>query len=421
MTLSRANILLDKLLKVKPYRTAMLKRYTAEDIPIKTEKLPDYMIQDIKENNKPDRRCINHFEKEIVTTKAGYFAGKPVVVSTYDDAADINALVDDFNISFNYEDTFSEITIDAAATGVGGMLLYKEDAEPRATRISPAEFYVDYRLNRPVDAIRYFLDDTGVEHLEYFDDKFITAYTRDNDGWVIDGEPVIHGYGRVPVVEVKNNRESQCDYHTVVDLIDSYNRLVSDLSNEIENFRLAYLLLVNLDLKEEDIRRLRQTGAIQLDKDSDVRFVTKNIDVKAIEVMKDILEKNISRFSGHVVFASDDFTGTLTRIAVHSKLQPLEQKSHTFELKFRNFLREFYAVYFSYAGLDAVYRAGDLVFQFTRNMPVNISEEIDAFVKLDGQVSDKTRMGMTSFINNPDDELNRIEQEKTTITKEIEK
>lgn len=412
--------LIDKMDKTVRYRSAMYKRYTTEAIPIETELNPAYIENEVKEKSKPDRRLYNHFEKEIVDSKVTYFVGHPVMVSSYNGDEGLNKFIDDFNISVNYEDLFAEIVKDSASAGVGGVLLYKnKDAEPRAIVLNPAEFMVWYYLQDPIYAIRKYIDDDDIETVEYFDENYIYSYKKMDGEWVNQGE-VLHGFSRVPIIEVVNNKECQSDYHSVVKLIDAYNRLISDLSNEIESFRLAYMVLENYRASEEDLQKIRMTGAIQVDKDGKVYFLTKNIDTKAVETMREILERNICRFSGHVDTSTEPFVGNLTRIAVAFKLKPLEQKTLGYERKFKSFLRELYNTLFTFKAYNVNFDYKNLVFNFTRNVPVNTLEEVDMLVKLDGQVSDETRLGMMSFIDNPQDELAKMEEEKNKASVEEE-
>ena len=394
------------------YRQTMYRRYTTESIPIQYEQNPNYLQADIDEKSKPDRRLYNHWEKEIVDTKVSYFIGHPIIVNTYDGNDDLNEVIDYFNVDINYEDLFAEVTKDTAISGVGGVMLYKDkEAKPQCMILNPAEFMVYYELKEPVSAIRKYTDKENVKTVEYFDTDYMYTYKQSKNGEWTKTDETLHGFGRVPIIEVYNNREKQSDYHSVCDLIDAYNRLISDLSNEIESFRLAYMVLENFDATKEDIAKIRQTGAIKTDKDGKVYFLTKSIDTKAVEVMREILEKNIAKFSGHVVFSTNDFTGNLTRIAVNYKLRPLENKTLNFERKFKTFLREFYRTYLSFKGFMKEYDYTDIVFIFSRNIPVNIVEEADLLVKLDGQVSDETRLGMMSFVDNPLDELRKLKEQ----------
>src|SRR5699024_11995724 len=53
----------------------------------------------------------------------------------------------------------------------------------------------------------------------------------------------------------------------------------------------------------------------------------------------------------------------------------------------------------------------DLNFIFSRNLPVNVAEEADENVKLKGLISERTRLGRLSFVNDVDYELDEMAQD----------
>ncbi|MDA6131225.1 phage portal protein, partial [Escherichia coli] len=87
-------------------------------------------------------------------------------------------------------------------------------------------------------------------------------------------------------------------------LIDGYDRTLSDVNNEIEQTRLAYLVLRGLGLDEEDIDTLKKTGVFELmGKDDSVSYLTKDINDTMIENHLNRLEQNILRFAKSVNFS----------------------------------------------------------------------------------------------------------------------
>lgn len=393
------------------YREVQYKRYSTEAIPIIFEENPEWLQEDVENKNKPDRRLYNHFEKEIVDTKVSFFIANPVMVSSYNQDEKLNEYVDNFNIEINYEDLFAEVTKDASSSGVGGVLLYNDNAIPNCIKLDPNEFFVYYHLKEPINAIRKYLDEEKILTVEWFDSDTVTQYKSIEGEWVQVAQE-LHGFRRVPIIEVVNNKERQSDYHSACKLIDAYNRLISDFSNEIESFRLAYMVLENYNATKEDLAKIRETGAITTDKEGKVYFLTKTLDTKAIEVMKNILEKNIARFAGHVSFAEDTFTGNLTEMAISFKIRPLEQKVSNYERKFKVFLRELYKTLFTFKTYLVSFDYRDLTFTFTRNLPINVKEEVENLVKLGGKLSQETILGLMSFIKNPQDEMAKLESEK---------
>lgn len=54
----------------------------------------------------------------------------------------------------------------------------------------------------------------------------------------------------------------------------------------------------------------------------------------------------------------------------------------------------------------------DLTFTFTRNVPKSVRDEMEMYLQAGGQVSQQTLMSLVSFIDNPQQEMERIENEE---------
>jgi hypothetical protein len=50
-------------------------------------------------------------------------------------------------------------------------------------------------------------------------------------------------------------------------------------------------------------------------------------------------------------------------------------------------------------------------FQFKRNFPLNLSDEAATTVQLKGMVSEETRLGLLSFVPNPETELKAMQKD----------
>ena len=54
----------------------------------------------------------------------------------------------------------------------------------------------------------------------------------------------------------------------------------------------------------------------------------------------------------------------------------------------------------------------DLTFTFTRNIPKSVKDEMDMYLQAGGQISQQSLMSLVSFIDNPQQEMERIENEE---------
>ncbi|EAG2809426.1 phage portal protein, partial [Listeria monocytogenes] len=77
--------------------------------------------------------------------------------------------------------------------------------------------------------------------------------------------------------EFKNNTNRYCDFEVAEELSDAFDRSLSDQQNEVEQFKLAYMMISGSRLGEEEAQRMmEQLGIINLpDPQAKVGYVTK--------------------------------------------------------------------------------------------------------------------------------------------------
>ena len=154
----------------------------------------------------------------------------------------------------NIEDLDADTGKYAAICGYAGRLAYVDrNGEERACLVPPWEclWIQNETTGSKVQlAFRYFdiLIQEGDQKVsrtkvEVYDREYVTVYLQDGKGNydLIEG-PVPHLFERVPLIRFENNSELLGDFEKVEALIDAYDKTVSDAQNEIEEFRLAYLL-----------------------------------------------------------------------------------------------------------------------------------------------------------------------------------
>lgn len=96
------------------------------------------------------------------------------------------------------------------------------------------------------------------------------------------------------------------------------------------------------------------------------------------------------------------------------KLFGLEQKRANKERLFKRSLRERYRLLNNIltAASEGGFDMNDIVITFTPNLPKNIKDEIDNFTKLGGELSEETKLSILSFVENTQEEMERIEAER---------
>ncbi|PGC22748.1 phage portal protein [Bacillus wiedmannii] len=418
--------LLKKIIdEFEPLKQRMINRYerykaSEKGVPIFTREFKGDGNKD-KVNNKLN----NDFFSEIIDTKIGYMFGLPVSYSLDHEDDEVLKRIQDFLKANHIEDADAETGKFASICGYGARLLYhdKEGIE-KVMNIKPYEaiFLTNSSVAEPSYAIRCYpikvIDGDDFKDgykVEFYNETNIIEYTGEDLDKLQETNRIPNLYKGVPLIGFPNNEELQGDVDKAIALIEGYDRSFSDVNSEIEQFRLAYMIFKGVDIDDDTIEKLKQTGALDVGENGEASFLTKDLNDNILEHHLDRLEKNICRFTKHVNLSDESFGGNLTGVAIRYKLLALETKSGTLEMKFTKSLRQQFKLLFDAWNLRS--NKGELdylcmTFQFTRNLPANLADEADVQSKLQGLVSEETRLSMLSVVSDPKAEIQKMQEEE---------
>lgn len=347
--------IIQKHLPNSEYNRYLYRRYEAiyGGVPI-FDRQPRYEEEENPINNKVN----NDFFSEIIDFKVGYFAGEPIAYSYADTkeseestggdkGIDIaTETLTDFTTRNNMYGVDMETTKNATIYGYSGRLFYhdKEGAE-RAMPVHGFETIIlsDTTIAEPEYGVRYFevqdIDGVTSWTVEFYDDKYIHTYKGELMSLqLVDVRE--HYFDYCPLQGIANNSECMGDAEKVLNLIDDYDKVVSDNSNEIEAFVHA-LLLVNLHADDEDVKKAQKSGSLIIpptgtNQNSDpVKWLTKQINDAFTEHHLERLESNIYRFAKTPNMNNEAFS-TASGQALKFRLHSLETKCASFEANVMN-------------------------------------------------------------------------------------
>ncbi|MGG2111923.1 phage portal protein [Lysinibacillus pakistanensis] len=441
-------LLLDKLITEtkldRNKRFNNYERYKIEDaaVPILTRKPVDYAqgnayVQRV--DDKVNNTLNNAFDADIVDTKVGYMFGNPISYVVDKQAQSLTKLseaIELFNLRNSVDDLDSESGKKTAICGYSARLLYIDtDGNERAMVIDPWETIIlsPTDVSEPKYALRYFksaeLDAQGdkveIEQLAFYDATTEKLYTRtDKDSPFILKDERKHLFDYCPLFGIPNNEELQGDADKVYKLIDAYDRTFSDASNEIEQWRLAYLVLKGMGMDEEDAQKVSRTGIFELmGEDDEISYLTKEVNDQMIENHLDRLEENIMRLAKSVNFSDESFAGNVSGVAMKFKLMALENKCKTMERKFTTALRYQFKVLCSAWAKKGICSKDDyfkLWFEYKRNIPIDLLSEAQASQALQGQVSERTRLSKMTIVDDVDYEIEEMQKDAMLFGNGIE-
>ena len=442
-------LLLDKLVsETKAERNKRLlnyNRYKAElsAVPILTRKPTDYAQGNdhvVRVDDKVNNTLNNPLDAEIVDTKVGYMFGNPIsyVVDKKVQGLDkLSEAIELFNLRNSVDDLDSESGKKTAICGYSARLLYIDtDGNERVTTIDPWETIIlseTADVSEPKYSFRYFksaeLDSdrekVEIEQMVFYDATTEKLYTRtDADSPFALKNERKHLFDYCPLFGVPNNEELQGDADKVYNLIDAYDRTLSDASNEIEQFRLAYLVLKGMGMDEEEANKLARTGIFELmGENDDIKYLTKDVNDQMIENHLNRLEENIMRLAKSVNFSDESFAGNASGVAMKYKLMALENKCKTMERKFTTALRYQFKVLCSAWAKKGICSKDDYLkvwYEYKRNIPIDLLSEAQASQALKGLVSERTRLSKLSIVDDVEYELEEIQKDAQLYGNELE-
>lgn len=382
----------------------------------------------------------NDFFSEIVDIKVGYFAGKPIGYSYSASveaeattggelATDLaNKALTDFTVRNNMYDVDMETTKFATICGYAGRLMYIDaDGNERVMATPPYETIIlsETEISEPEFAIRYYkvvdTNDNESYAAEFYDGHMITYFKGNIGSMVLDeSQPQKpHMFDYCPLQGIANNRELLGDAEKVQELIDAYDRVVSDSSNEIEAFANAYMVYKNVQIDDEEIEKAQKSGSIKFfsgGQDGDVYFLTKNINDSFVQNFLNRLEDNIYRFSKTPNLGDQAFSQS-TGVALKFKLTGLETKCGMFEAKMQSAGTYMFKVLASSLNKKRIaFDPLQVVMDFKRNFPLDLLSEAQTASALIGAgLPKRIAFGQLSFVDDVEEVMQLIEDEKDGI------
>ena len=431
------NKIIDKHAANRMYNWNLHKRYEVLDgeVPI-FQRIPRF-----DEENPVNNKVNNDFFGEIVDFKTGYFAGKPAVYSYADtveskedtggeEARDeASKALSDFVTRNNMYDCDMDITKFAAIAGYAGRMFYHDtDGNERCMALPSYETIVlsETSIMEPKYGIRYYktlgLGGEEIWKAEFDDGKTIRFYEGCAGGLTEKPEKAIPNlFGFCAIQGIPNNSEMLGDVEKVMELIDAYDRTVSDENNEIDSFANAYMAFENVEMDDEEIRKGQRTGAFQYfssgNQPGSIHFITKDINDAFVEHHLERLEENIYRFSKTPNMADENFSQNASGVAMKFKLTGLEAKCGMFQAKM---ITAGVYMFKLLAGCWAKKRIPCNPLQcyitFKRNFPVDLQNEAQAVSAIiSSGMPKRIAFSQYSFVDDVEEVMQLIEEEKDDI------
>lgn len=410
--------------------------------------------------NRSNHKNINAFLKILVDQKTAYLVSKePTIrVAGAEDNAEKKAyerVLCDFS-----DDTFNEILQDlvtgASNKGFETIHIYYDTNGKLDYCIVPAnEIIAIYDTNNQKElqeVIRYY-DIVVVENGQQYTRKKVEWWTKHNVTYYIEKEKDLymrdntikanpsphwwsvtnldgfdkkrqeHSWGRVPFLILKNNRSSTTDLEHIKGLIDAYDLISSEGTNNFLDLVELYWVIAGYggETAHAIAKRLQINKAVHIS-DASGKIEAKQIELPVagrLEYLK-MLRKDIFHFGMGVDTDSDKFGNAPSGVSLKFQYTLLDQKAGNMIAKLKKVIKELlWFVTDDYNRTHGTnYNADDMIVDINKNIITNDVEIINMIQCSKGIVSDKTLLAMHPFVTDVNAEMQEMEaEEKRTLEK----
>lgn len=387
------------------------------------------------EGERADHRTAHNFAKVINVFDVGYNTGVPI--KKISDNEKVNQIIKEYDKDNDIEALDDELWTDMKKYGRAYELQYRNKKDKDKSVLSNVfETFVCYGLDverTPLFAVRYprYTIDTKemVNVYVYTDTEVIKYKTCEMTALRLEEEGrEDHHWGEVPVTEYSPDRYRMGGYEDVIPLIDSYDAGQSDTANYMTDLNEATLVITgDLNLQKYTVKELVEmkkanllllTNGINPDgskSQTDAKYVYKQYDVSGAEAYKERIQKDIHKISFVPDLTDESFSGTQSGESMKYKLFGFQQMAKRGQRGFKKGLMRRYRLLLnikSFVSEAANSDLGDFQITFTPNLPKAILEELKVLVDAGTEISQETLLGLASFIEDVQAELNKLKKEK---------
>ena len=385
-----------------------------------------------------DNRISTNWHSLLVDQKAAYMLTYPPMFDLGNDSTNkkITEVLGD-----EFPKVCKDLCIEAANTAVAWLHCWKDIGNKFQYAIVPSEqiipLYSKDLKKRLIAVLRIYsdIDENGDTFTiyEYWTNKECYSYKQPSgkDVSYLEEYPmfitinmdtktsnnshvITHDFEEVPFIPFFNNNIKKGDLNKVKKFIDVYDKVFSGFINDIEDIQEVIFILTNYggtdlssflqELKKRKVVDMQSDGA---DEKTGLETINIDIPVEAREKVLDICEKQIYK-QGQGVDPNPEAFGNSSGVALEYLYSLLELKAGLTETEFRLGFGKLIRFICRHLNINI----GTINQTWTRNKIRNDTETADIAQKSVGVISKKTIIKNHPWVDNPEQELKDLEEEK---------
>ena len=228
-------------------------------------------------------------------------------------------------------------------------------------------------------------------------------------------------FNQVPVSIVNIGTVDESLYSMLKGLQDGYETNLSDMVNEISDFRNAYLVFKNCQLDDEtkdangktQLDKMKELGVMNLPgQNTDAKWLIKEINDSFVQNTLNTLEDRMYQLSSHIN-NNEKLVSNTSSLALRNRLIGLEEKCTNNIQALTDCIKERLKFLFEYLNIkqNKDYDWKDIDIKVTPNIPTDDLMMAQIISQLNGKLSLKTGLAQLSFVDNVDNEIAELKKE----------
>lgn len=386
-----------------------------------TEAINEYLV--VKDESRSSRTIRVNFVKKFIKEEVSYSIGNDInYISNSGNDQEIKDIK--YNLGHWSEQHNSNLMKRMLTYGSAYELYYIDDKAQFCSQIvTPREGYAF------IDGLGNIIFFMHVFHKNFDSENYIDVYDTKNIYHYVGGFENLTGVeehffqGEVPVsiAQVSEEREYDTIYRDIKKLQDAYETNLSDISNEISDFRNSYLGIYGFQIKKEDVDNMKEMGIIQVPNEKGrAEWIIKNINDAFIQNTLNTLEDKMYQITAHINH-NEKMQSNLSGIALRSRLISLEEKCKLNTKSFADAVKRRLMFLFMYLNLrkNKKYDYRDIKLKFTPNVPQDDLSAAQIISQVGDIMSTETKLSLFSFVDNPINEAKKAKEEQKAMIDDI--
>lgn len=375
-----------------------------------------------QESGRSNLKVSCNYLKKFVKEETSYSVGNPITYGSKKGDSLIQESLD--NVMENFKEnhdvnTFMDMVLFGKAYEV---YFIDRWGDIQVKSISPTSgYHVEDAQGIVTDFIHVYniLNEDG-ETEEYIDHYTTTEIRHLDADFKEIAEPTVHFFEEVPVgvALLSDYGWEDTIYSDIKGLQDALETNLSDITNEVSDFRSAYLTLSGVELGDNDeektnnAKKLKELGIMIMDDNGKAEWLIKNINDSFIQNTLKTLQEKMYELTSHINHNDVQQSSNASGVALKSKLISLMQRCVINQNSYMELLKTRIRCIFTILNIQGGnLNWKDVKVTFKPCIP-NDDYQISQIIQmLQGIVSDETLMAQLSFVESPEEEISKREKQ----------